>query len=355
MAGMQRSRLCVTLGDPTGVGPELTATLLRNNDFCRAFQLTVIGDVDHLQQTAASLNSVLPPQLAGNDETPVRYVQISDRTPGAIAYRAIEKAVQLIRQNQADGMVTGPISKANLRQAGYRFSGHTEMLQHFAHQYFGVLPDPTDRFSSLPRQSDMVFTDGDFRVFLLTRHVPLSQVSQSLSVEGVTRSLVNLVGFLRNQEGIESPNICMLGVNPHAGEIGGHEERDILIPACQAIKSRFPSVRFSLPQPADAAFRGMNPSQPAYDAYVAAYHDQGLIPMKLLAGFRAVNVTIGLPFVRTSVSHGMASDIAGQGIAVPDSLYAAVTKASQLIQTTHANAVDADTPTRDRDLSLTTA
>jgi 4-hydroxythreonine-4-phosphate dehydrogenase len=175
----------------------------------------------------------------------------------------------------------------------------------------------------------MLFVYQAFRMLLLTRHVPLRQVSQTLTVSAAVRSLDNLVRFLRNHQGIETPRIAMMGVNPHAGEIGGEEEREILLPAMAQIEERH-QLTLPPPFPADALFRGFNLNQLPFDAYVAAYHDQGLIPFKLVAGFQAVNVTIGLPFIRTSVSHGTAPDIVGQGIADPSSLHEAVQLAFSL-------------------------
>jgi 4-hydroxythreonine-4-phosphate dehydrogenase len=170
----------------------------------------------------------------------------------------------------------------------------------------------------------MLFVYKDFRLLLLTRHIPLADVSAALLVSGaVAKPLKTLIGFLRKQLKIEEPRIALLGVNPHAGEIGGGEEDKAFIPVIKAVNA-IGATRLEGPFPADGFFRGFSADKPGYDAIAAAYHDQGLIPFKLLSGYEAVNVTIGLPFLRTSVSHGTAEDIAGQGIAREDSLIAAI-------------------------------
>jgi 4-hydroxythreonine-4-phosphate dehydrogenase len=175
----------------------------------------------------------------------------------------------------------------------------------------------------------MLFLYGSFRMLLLTRHVALRRVSETLSVPDVTQSLDSLCLFLRERCGLPSPRLCILGVNPHAGELEGEEEEQILKPAMAVISRKY-AIEIEPPAAADAVFRGFNAARPPYDAYVAAYHDQGLIPFKMAAGFKAVNVTIGLPFLRTSVSHGTASDIVGKGVADPGSLICAYQAAIDL-------------------------
>jgi 4-hydroxythreonine-4-phosphate dehydrogenase len=159
-------------------------------------------------------------------------------------------------------------------------------------------------------------------MLLLTRHVALRKVSEELSIPHIQQSIGSLAAFLKTQCHIEKPNLCILGVNPHAGEIDGDEEERILKPALKLISEKY-GFGIEPPKPADAAFRHFDIDNLQYDAFVAAYHDQGLIPFKMVAGLSAVNVTIGLPFLRTSVSHGTAPDIVGQGLADPASLIAA--------------------------------
>jgi 4-hydroxythreonine-4-phosphate dehydrogenase len=304
--------LCLTIGDADGIGPEITAKFLADSAYHanRSYRLMVLGPVSALEDTAKKLGLILP-----QADEHLSYVSTETRpdTPiGEVSYLAVKKAVEAIAAGQAHGVVTGPISKAHLQAAGLPYHGHTEMLDTLSQGLF-----------SEPGSADMLFVYKGFRLILLTRHIPLSQVSSALSPDSVFMCLENLVRFLQGPAGIEKPSICLLGVNPHAGELGGGEEEAVLLPVIERINTQY-GLAIGKPLPADAVFRGFNVDSPPYDAYVAAYHDQGLIPFKLVAGLQAVNVTIGLPFFRTSVSHGTANDIAGQGIADPTSLYSAI-------------------------------
>lgn len=311
---------CLTIGDSTGIGPEITAKFLQQGTFPESgASLIVFGDIAALEQTAGRLGIVLP------EGGHIRYESmqnsgVSLKTPGQIAYESLEAAVTEMHRGNAHALVTGPISKDQLQASGIPFSGHTEILQHLARSYY-----------QHPYQSDMLFLYKQFRMLLLTRHVPLRKVSEALSIKGVTRSLENLAHFFQNQCRINSPRWCILGVNPHAGELEGDEEERILKPALKLVSEKF-GFGIEPPVAADAAFRHFDIDRLPYDAYVASYHDQGLIPFKMVAGLNAVNVTIGLPFLRTSVSHGTAPDIAGQGIADPCSLIEAYRTAVQLTQ-----------------------
>ncbi|MGE0199328.1 MAG: PdxA family protein [Candidatus Melainabacteria bacterium] len=325
--------VCLTIGDADGIGPEIAVKFLTSPAFSQYVDADwrVFGDIASLRLTAERLGKSLPEldycetgSMAGGD------------LPGVISYRAIEAAVSDIhRLLHAGGqavMVTGPIAKEQLAREGYAATGHTEILQDLANQYWS--PENGRAY-----QSDMLFVHGPFRLLLLTRHVPLRDVSRTLTVRGVRQSLNTLVAFLVRHAGIPAPRIAMLGVNPHAGEIVAdgvpNEEETILKPAMAAVKDYWQgegvAVAFSGPLPADAFFRGFDAGKPPADAVVATYHDQGLIPFKLLAGMAAVNVTVGLPFLRTSVSHGTAQDIAGKGIADTASLEAAVSAALTLM------------------------
>lgn len=295
--------ICLTIGEPTGIGPEITAKFLSNlPDNAR---LLVLGEFESLERTAEQLKLSLP-QHSG-----IRYESISANEPGAVAYASLEAATSLIHQGEASVLVTGPISKENLQAAGLSFSGHTEILQYLARKLY-----------HRAYQSDMLFVYQQFRMLLLTRHVALRKVSEELSIPHIQQSIGNLLGFLKEQCALEKPRLCVLGVNPHAGELDGDEEERILKPALKLLSAKY-GLELEPPKAADAVFRGFDINHLPYDAYVAAYHDQGLIPFKMVAGLSAVNVTIGLPFLRTSVSHGTAPDIVGQGIADPASLQSA--------------------------------
>ncbi len=310
--------LCVTVGDPTGIGPEITVKLLCSHAWPEHVKLNIIGHIDSLHQVALSLGLLLPETDADLCYTNIEGDPIQDA--GSIAYQSIVEAVSQIHQGTAHALVTGPISKANLQSSGVIFSGHTEILEHLAWTQFQT-----------QSQADMLFVYQGFRLLLLTRHIPLSQVSTALKLNTVTQSLLNVVDFLKTHEGILSPRLAMLGVNPHAGEVGGDEELNILKPAMAGIEAS-QWVTFDGPFAADGFFRGFRLDEMTVDAIVSPYHDQGLIPFKMLAGLRAVNVTIGLPFIRTSVSHGTATDIAGRGIASEMSLICAVQQAAQYAQ-----------------------
>lgn len=310
------SSLCLTLGDPLGIGPEICVKFLSRH--LGAFGHTrfhVVGPIALLNQTAHSLGLDLPfvPQVTYHD---------IDETlsPGLSAYQGMEQAVSLIAQNQADAVVTGPVSKQHLQDAGILASGQTELMALLSRRYFPQHPKTN---------AQMLFMYHGFRLLLLTRHIPLSQVPQTLASQNNVRIVETLCHFLQGNLGISRPRLALLGVNPHAGEIGGVEETLIFGPLREHVEQT-DLARLEGPFAADAFFRGFNPQHPGYDAVIAAYHDQGLIPFKLLAGFKAVNVTIGLPFLRTAVGHGTAMDIAGKGRATEESLVAAVETAITL-------------------------
>jgi 4-hydroxythreonine-4-phosphate dehydrogenase len=227
----------------------------------------------------------------------------------------------MIVAHEADALVTGPISKRNLIAARFPFPGHTEILEELTKRYYGI-PDA---------KAEMLFIWKNLRLMLLTRHIALSDVQTALEqTEKVDRSLRILIDFLNRKLGIAKPYFAVLGTNPHAGEIDNVHEKDALIPVIQTlVKAGIAS--FDGPLAADAFFRDFSVQNNVYDAIVAAYHDQGLIPFKMLAGYEAVNMTIGLPFIRTSVSHGTAEDIFGKGIAREDSLIAALHTALKMM------------------------
>ncbi|MGE3624060.1 MAG: PdxA family protein, partial [Bdellovibrionales bacterium] len=207
----------------------------------------------------------------------------------------------------------------------------TEILEHLANTHFGGYVERNNGVEEKRFHAEMLFVHKNFRLLLLTRHVNLKDVPAELAKPGaVARPLKALIRFLRDQMDIFEPRIAILGVNPHAGELGGEEEKKYLLPVIHAVNN-IGATQLEGPFPADGFFRGFDAARPAYDAVVAAYHDQGLIPMKILAGHAAVNVTIGLPFLRTSVSHGTADDIAGKGIASEASLMAALHAAVDML------------------------
>lgn len=305
---MSERYLYITPGDTTGIGPEITVKFLnRHVDSYKDTVFTVFGGLSALEREAKALGLPLQPRQN------IRFVDIPGELPGAVSYQALEQAVETIVCQQPGALVTGPISKSNLKAAGILAQGHTEILEVLARRFY-------------PQQkpkAEMLFVFQNFRLMLLTRHVPLSRVTSQLSAQNNRRTIEVLRDYLIYHLGIRQPKIAVLGVNPHAGEVGGVEESLVLSPLIDYFNRQGTCVMEG-PFAADAFFRGLDPSNLQYDAVIATYHDQGLIPFKLLAGFKAVNVTIGLPFIRTSVSHGTAEDIAGKGLATEESLVAAV-------------------------------
>ncbi len=313
---MARVSLCLTPGDPLGIGPEIAVKWLLH-DFERHpdWVVFMIGNLEALQREARSLGITLP--LSER----IHYVNVEGCLPGEIAYQSLVVAVEHMARGEAEACVTGPISKQHLQAAGHLASGHTEIFAALAKHHF---PEK-------PVHPEMLFVYQNFRLMLLTRHVPLREVSSVLMSQNNRQSFQTLIDFL-HQMGHTKPRIAVLGLNPHAGEIGGSEETLILAPLIAAFNETT-AVQLEGPFAADGFFRTADRN--AYDAVVAMYHDQGLIPFKLMAGYKAVNVTIGLPFIRTSVSHGTAFDIAGKGMASHESLSVAVETACELVHLRH--------------------
>jgi 4-hydroxythreonine-4-phosphate dehydrogenase len=288
-----RPRIGITLGDIAGIGPEIVAKALASRKLDKRFDYEVIGDprtkhrVDAVDWVVQGAHRCLSGELAA--------------------------------------LVTAPISKQLLRNAGYRFEGHTELLAHIAR---------TKRFAMMlvggppsPRPVSWLRRASPLRVALVTIHVPLSRVPRLLS----TRKIVEVIELTHDackRFGIRRPRIGVAGLNPHAGEGGlmGHEEQRIIVPAIQSAKRK--GINVTGPWPADTLFHKAYRGE--FDAVVAMYHDQGLAPLKMIAFDSGVNLTLGLPFVRTSPDHGTAFDIAGKGIANPGSMIAAINLAAQL-------------------------
>lgn len=272
------------MGDPAGIGPEVIRSVLARPP--SGARIRVIGDLPR----AGSRRRVRPGIESGR-----------------AAYAYLEEAVRLLRRGEADALVTGPVSKEAIARAGIRWRGHTEYL--------------AEKFRC---RTTMMFVTGRFRVSLVTTHWSIREVPRRLRKQEVVRVLEATRQALARDFGIRRPRIGLAALNPHGGEGGmfGDEEKEILVPAAR----RVPGVTGPLPSDSlmQAAARG------EYDAVVALYHDQALIPVKLIGWEQAVNVTLGLPFVRTSPVHGTAFDLAGKGRADPSSMRAAITLAIQL-------------------------
>ncbi len=302
---MRKSKLAITCGDPAGVGPEIIASwLAAHRDAARA--VAVIGPASWLKtlDTAAKKIAV---GLEG-------FVAVAGQPGGEgalVAWAAMERAAAGCKEGEFCGVVTGPVSKAALAAIGYKFPGQTEF---FAARWGG---DPV-----------MAFCGGRLRVVLATWHVPLHEVARLLGPHLLHRTVVAAATLCR-AEGIASPRIGVCGLNPHAGEGGliGYEERDFLNPALAHLRAEFPGL--SRCEPGDTLFARAVRGE--FDVVIALYHDQGLAPLKVIDFDEAVNVTLGLPHVRTSPDHGTAFGIAGRGLARPTSFANAVTVARRLI------------------------
>jgi 4-hydroxythreonine-4-phosphate dehydrogenase len=289
-------RIGITLGDPAGVGPEIIRAALASGQLPRDIDYKVIG------QVGAAVAGTSSPDSA------------------RAAFGAMEEAARLAKSGEIDAIVTGPIHKARMAEIGFEFPGQTE---------FFAAHSNTKNFA-------MLLTGGGIAVALVTTHVPLRDVPALLKTSEIVRVGNLLDNFLRRR-GKTAPRIAVAGLNPHAGESGkiGREEIEIIAPAVAELnQSLFTSHQsrslFTGPHPPDTLFFQL--ANEKWDAALCMYHDQGLIPLKLHAFHSGVNVTLGLPFPRTSPDHGTAFDIAGKGIARPDSMIAAINLATELAQ-----------------------
>jgi 4-hydroxythreonine-4-phosphate dehydrogenase len=344
------ARLAIALGDPAGIGPEVILKALADPVVRGCADITVVGNRALLHQTYEWLDqkaAQFPPEqeieLVNPDRLSVLDVPLHDAiepgitlgvgnaASGTASFRFLETAIAHTLSGNFDGIVTAPIAKSAWKAAGHDYPGQTELLAERA----GV-----NRFGML-FVARSPHTGWTLRTLLATTHIPLRQVADALTPDLLTLKLELLVECLQQDFGLTQPRIAIAGLNPHSGEQGqlGHEELDWLIPWMQAMGDRLSHVRLEGPVPPDtlwvrpgqAWFGSAHPVHP-HDAYLALYHDQGLIPVKLMAFDRAVNTTIGLPFIRTSPDHGTAFDIAGQGKADATSLKAAIQLAADLVQ-----------------------
>lgn len=308
--------LAITLGDPTGIGPEVVAGALAATPPELLRRIRVFGAPEVLARAAHTVG-VAPPQvtvepagIAGAFE-PGR----PDDAAGAAQVCWLEAAIAAARRGEVGAIVTAPISKTWARRAGLAFPGHTELLA----ERFGV------------RDVAMMFAGPRLRVVLATVHVPLAEVAARLDAARIVRVTELLAGSLTRDFGVANPRIGVVGLNPHAGEGGllGRDELEVIGPAIEQARAALPGVALSGPLVPDAAFR--EAAGGAVDGLVAMYHDQALIPVKLLDFEEAVNMTLGLPIVRTSPDHGTAYDIAGRGVARATSMRAALRLAVEIL------------------------
>ncbi|HEY2961046.1 MAG TPA: 4-hydroxythreonine-4-phosphate dehydrogenase PdxA [Pyrinomonadaceae bacterium] len=320
-------RIGITMGDPAGIGPEVVLKAVAEAEVRRACIPVIIGDAQLLAHTARTLDLQSGYDIVRADEPfpehsePVIYhldniggfiePGIESGTAGKAAGGYIEAAVELCAAGSIDAVATAPINKRALFLGGYSFPGHTEFFAHLtgAEEYA------------------MAFVAGNLRIVLLSTHVPLAEAIRLVERDLIVR-IVNLTNRELQRWGIERPRLAVAALNPHGAEGGlfGVEEASEMMPAIDAC--RRDEINVQGPFSADTVF--LRASRGEFDAVVACYHDQAMIPVKCLSFGEAVNVTLGLPFIRTSVDHGTAFDIAGKGLAEHSSMVAAIKLAAEL-------------------------
>ncbi|MBD2304740.1 4-hydroxythreonine-4-phosphate dehydrogenase PdxA [Chroococcidiopsis sp. FACHB-1243] len=379
-----RPRIAIAMGDPAGIGAEVILKALADRQLWAACQVTVVGNKQVLLDTHARLRQspyspldsyIHPDRLEILEVETVREMvgavkQGTDNAAsGAMSFAYLETAIARTVVGDFHGIVTAPIAKSAWKAAGYDYPGQTELLAEKA----GV-----ERFGML-FVARSPHTGWTLRALLATTHIPLRQVSEVLTPQLLTRKLDLLVECLQRDFGVEQPRIAIAGLNPHSGEQGqlGREEVDWLNSWLEAERQNRPYLQLEGLLPPDTMWvkpgmawygkgvgsreqgaretrgRGAEEQLPITnyhpaDAYLALYHDQGLIPVKLMAFDRAVNTSIGLPFIRTSPDHGTAFDIAGKGIADATSMKAAIQLATELVHTRNSA-----TPTTNYQLPIT--
>ncbi len=319
--------LVLTLGEPAGVGPEIIAKAWQALSGEAPF--AVVGDAQLLALQGIPVANVLSPSDATDvfaralpvlhhpAPAPVTIGQPDPANAGVVA-DWIERGVDLCLSGEASGLVTAPIAKAPLYAAGFRFPGHTEFIAELtADAPFGGTRGPV-----------MMLTARDLRACLVTIHVALDQVPELVTTERVCRTARVVHETMKRDFGIASPRLALAALNPHAGEGGalGLQEIEVLRPAAAALRAE--GITITDPLPADTLFH--DEARATYDAAICLYHDQALIPVKTLDFWGGVNATLGLPIIRTPPDHGTGFDIAGKGIARPDSLIAAIRLATEM-------------------------
>ncbi len=322
------------MGDPAGIGPEVILKALAHPKIWKACRPIVIGSHRIMEKAAAALNlstKIKRIESSAHDEKPrtfrrgVLHVLDPFGTPlqrfrkgqasaisGDASVLCIQKAVYLTQMGCLQGIVTAPINKKAIHLAGHSYPGHTEMLAALTRT----------------KNSGMMIFGGPLKIMFVTTHVAIRELSKAITTSSVLRAIRLADTGLRQLFQLKRPHIGVAGLNPHAGEEGlfGQEERLAITPAIKRAKAS--GIRCSGPHPADTLFGKAVQGQ--FDGVVAMYHDQGLVALKTVAFGHCVNVTVGLPFIRTSVDHGTAYDIVGKGTADPTSLIEAITLAARL-------------------------
>ncbi len=321
---MSRPVVAVTMGDPSGIGPEVAIQAARDAGVRRSCRVLIVGDPSLLARAGAPRWPTRKPGQEVPAEAPVTVEPVASPGTarsrpgrptaggGEASYRYIVRAVELIRAGEADAMATAPISKKALNDAGHAYPGHTELLAELTRT----------------REVRMMLFGRRLKVVLVTVHLPLTEVSAALTRKRVRATIELTHRSLRQEFGVAEPRLAVAALNPHGGEDGmfGQEERKVIRPAVRDCSGR--GMRVAGPVPADSLFHRTAAGE--FDAAICMYHDQGLGPFKLLHFTDGVNLTLGLPLVRTSVDHGTAYDIAGRGVADARSMKQAILLAARL-------------------------
>ena len=323
-------RIAITMGDPAGIGPEVVLKAVAEEEIQRVCIPIIIGDAQLLAHTARTLDlqsgydivrsgEPIPEQLSEpiifhlDNINGVIESGVESSAAGKAAGGYIEAAVELCAAGSVDAIATAPINKRSFFLGGYSFPGHTEFLAHLT---------GSEEFA-------MAFVAANLRIVLISTHVPLAEAIRLVERDRIVRT-INLTNRELKRWGIERPRLAMAALNPHGAEGGlfGMEETSEIAPAVAACREA-DDINVAGPYSADTVF--LRASRGEFDAVIACYHDQAMIPVKCLSFGEAVNVTLGLPFIRTSVDHGTAFDIAGKGVANEESLIEAIEYAERMV------------------------
>jgi len=330
---LPRRLLALTQGDPAGIGPELALAAWRQREERAIPPFAYLGDSATLSARAEGLGLSVPLRSVGWDEaetcfgTALPVIELDNRAQAqaglpdpanaAGVIEAIERGVEAVEAGQAAALVTNPIAKSVLYAAGFQHPGHTEFLAELAGRGRNTTPRPV-----------MMIWSEELAVIPVTIHIPLEAVPEQLTTELIVETGRIAAADLQRRFGVVRPRLALCGLNPHAGEGGalGKQDAAVVAPAIEQLRAL--GIEASGPYPADTLFHAR--ARAGYDVALGMYHDQALIPIKTIAFDEGVNVTLGLPFIRTSPDHGTAFDIAGKGIARPDSLCAALRLAARM-------------------------
>ncbi len=310
-----KKRILITMGDPAGIGPEVIVKALSDRRISKLAHFLVIGDffvIDKVRKSLRSKPEISLLDLANVSTTKFAF-GVEKASYGKASVDYIDRALGIIKGREADALVTAPINKSSISSAGFKdFEGHTEYLAKMTGS----------------KEVAMMFVGENLKITLVTRHIALKDVAKAITVDSICRTIRLTHEHLKRSFGIVEPRIAVAGLNPHASDRGlfGDEEERVIIPAIRKASVEIKNIYG--PLPADAVF--YETLKGKFDAVVAMYHDQALAPFKTLYFNNGVNLTLGLPFIRTSPDHGTAFDIAGKRIADPTSMKEAILLACRL-------------------------